>query len=1099
MDKHSVRVLGVLACLVGSAAVQAQQSLGDLTGAWQLFLDDVAISTRSNVNRTYHAFEKYAGNPVLTPTKAWEDSIVYIYGTVLPAETGGGYRMWYHTMRPEDTANDGSNILYATSPDGITWTKPNLFINTWHGSNANNMVFDRPTISGLTSVMHTPFDTDPNRAYHLFNYESPGYFSAWSADGVHTTDVPGNPVITGVGDVGMASYDPHTQQYIAYVKINTTVNGLQRRSVARCTSSDTITWSAPQLVLEPDTYDDRWVPAGTVQRAHFYGLCAFAYESMYVGILWIFRATDVDGYYIGPVYAEIVSSRDGINWMREEGTRPAALALGSAGAWDDGQLYTAIAPVHKDGKLAIYYGACDNVHGYATKQLNCNIGLATLRKDGFASLDAGTTTGTVTTQNLTGAEGQLHVNYQNNGGWLKVEVLDASNNVLPGYAQADCIPLQGDSIDQIVGWNDHADLPVGVSPIRLRFVLQNASLYSYKTAPPIVDPPFIVQQPADRSVVSGATTSFSVQATGATPLAYQWRRNGADLVEGGHYTGTAAPTLLVSNATATQAGQYTCVVENAYGTATSDPATLSLAVVQFFGLGAGTTVSGVTASGAAVCGTSNNHAFIWTSAGGLKDLGAPAGATTSSATGVGSYNGSVVVSVNSNAASAKARRWEGNTDGIGAFTSLPLLNGTLEWTTYGLGTNGTSDLWICGSSTSGGDGGGRRAARYSRAANATSSYALPVNGHDNSDFIAVADNGYCGGQYQYKGTAPGGGARNAMIYLNAGSCAPLNTLLGALSTTNEAIVKAMSRDGLVPGGWSYYSGGGAYQKPCLWINSTPTAIPFLAGGDADNFGDVLALNGDGSLAGGYSYHKGTPDGPREAFIWDAAAGTRSYQTVLTGAYGLNLTGWNLQEIRGMSADGTTIIGNGLHDGILEGWVVTYVPVAPDETPIITAHPQPQTLCPGGTATFAVEATGDGPLTYQWQLNDTDVTDGAHYAGATTSALSVLDVDASVAGSYRCVVSNDAGSTNSNTAALALKLTGPFDLDHDCDIDLADFTLLTVCITGPAYSGPPPAGCTQAQFDRVDVDHDGDVDQIDFGVFQRCYSGPDAPLDAACAD
>ncbi len=274
---------------------------------WQLLVDDYLVQEKVNVVRTYHAFEKHARNPVLTPTKAVGGQHRFILRDGAADGRGDGYRMWYHTMRPEDTDDDGSNILYATSADGLTWDKPNLYISSWHGSNANNMVFDRPTVSGLTSVMHTPFDPDPNRQYRLFNYEPGAYYGAWSPDGVHTTDLPNNPIITGVGDVGMASWDPHTQQYLAYVKVNTYVNGLKRRSVALCRSSDFETWTAPELVLEPDTVDDRWVPAGTIQCTHLYGLCTFA-TSRCIWAPWIFRPGPTWDTRWGPVYAEIVSS-----------------------------------------------------------------------------------------------------------------------------------------------------------------------------------------------------------------------------------------------------------------------------------------------------------------------------------------------------------------------------------------------------------------------------------------------------------------------------------------------------------------------------------------------------------------------------------------------------------------------------------------------------------------------------------------------------------------------------------------------------------------------------------------------------------------------
>ncbi len=467
--------MAVMFAMTGGTA-SAQQSLGDLSGPWQLFVDDYLVATKSGLTRTYHPFQKHAGNPVLIADQPWEGTIVYIYGTVLPNEARNGWRMWYHTARVG--SDEGSNILYATSTDGIHWTKPLLGLRSWNGSTANNMFFQRPYADGITSVIHTPWDADPARRYRLMNYEPPGYFGAWSPDGIHVTDVPNNPVFTQAGDVGQFLWDPRTRQYLGYVKVNVDVRGLRRRAVARIATDDIQTWPSPQLVLAPDDFDDRWV-ADAVQRTHFYGLSAFAYESMYIGLLWIFRATDAEGYYIGPVYTEIVTSRDGIHWLREQGNRPPMLPLGPAGTWEDGQLYTATHPVLENGTLKIYYGACDDVHGTALKKLRCGIGLATLRKDGFASLDAGAAPGQVTTRRLVGAAGPLHVNYSAVGGWLRVEVLDGNGDVVPGYALADCTPLQGDSLDQVVTWGPETELPSGPAALRLRFHLQNASVYSF--------------------------------------------------------------------------------------------------------------------------------------------------------------------------------------------------------------------------------------------------------------------------------------------------------------------------------------------------------------------------------------------------------------------------------------------------------------------------------------------------------------------------------------------------------------------------------------------------------------------------------------------
>jgi hypothetical protein len=86
---------------------------------------------------------------------------------------------------------------------------------------------------------------------------------------------------------------------------------------------------------------------------------------------------------------------------------------------------------------------------------------------------------------------------------------------------------------------------------------------------------------------------------------------------------------------------------------------------------------------------------------------------------------------------------------------------------------------------------------------------------------------------------------------------------------------------------------------------------------------------------------------------------------------------------------------------------------------ITAQPSAQTLCAGYDAMFAVAATGDGALTYQWQKNTVNLSDGGHYSGCTTATLWVAAADTNDEANYRCVVTGVCGSANSNEAALSL--------------------------------------------------------------------------------
>jgi len=140
--------------------------------------------------------------------------------------------------------------------------------------------------------------------------------------------------------------------------------------------------------------------------------------------------------------------------------------------------------------MRIYYGGFDGYHDYLP--FHSAIGMATLRKDGFASLDGGDNPGEVTTKLLKGLHGKLHVNCEAGAGLLQVQVLDASGNVVPGYRRVDCNEPRGDGVDQIVTWAEHNELPGGEAPLRLRFFLKNVSLYSFKADAPIE----VLEEPA---------------------------------------------------------------------------------------------------------------------------------------------------------------------------------------------------------------------------------------------------------------------------------------------------------------------------------------------------------------------------------------------------------------------------------------------------------------------------------------------------------------------------------------------------------------------------------------------------------------------------
>lgn len=198
-------------------------------------------------------------------------------------------------------------------------------------------------------------------------------------------------------------------------------------------------------------------------------------------------------------------------------------------------------------------------------------------------------------------------------------------------------------------------------------------------------------------------------------------------------------------------------------------------------------------------------------------------------------------------------------------------------------------------------------------------------------------------------------------------------------------------------------------------------------------------------------------------------------------------------------------------------------------PIITQQPTGQTLCEGGTATFAVAAAGAGTLTYQWQKAGVDLVDGGRFFGATTTTLTVTSVIPGDNGDYSCIVTDANDSTSSGDAALVVKpativtqqpanATGTpamFTIAATADGTLAyqwqrnganltegiHYTgtttpTLTVayCACGATntYRCVVMGGCTVAVSEAAtltcqpgDFDSDADVDQEDFGLMQVC--------------
>jgi uncharacterized repeat protein (TIGR03803 family) len=88
--------------------------------------------------------------------------------------------------------------------------------------------------------------------------------------------------------------------------------------------------------------------------------------------------------------------------------------------------------------------------------------------------------------------------------------------------------------------------------------------------------PSIVTQPDSVISLNGATATFTVEADGVLPLRYQWRKDSVNLINGGNISGATSAILTLSHVSQADAGAYSVVITNNFGSAVSSNAILTV-------------------------------------------------------------------------------------------------------------------------------------------------------------------------------------------------------------------------------------------------------------------------------------------------------------------------------------------------------------------------------------------------------------------------------------------------------------------------------------------------------------------------------------------
>jgi alpha-tubulin suppressor-like RCC1 family protein len=85
----------------------------------------------------------------------------------------------------------------------------------------------------------------------------------------------------------------------------------------------------------------------------------------------------------------------------------------------------------------------------------------------------------------------------------------------------------------------------------------------------VLFPPNIVIQPANPAAPIGSNITLTATGTGADPMSYQWSKDGTNLTDGGNISGATTSALALANLQFGDAGTYSVVVTNIYGSVTN--------------------------------------------------------------------------------------------------------------------------------------------------------------------------------------------------------------------------------------------------------------------------------------------------------------------------------------------------------------------------------------------------------------------------------------------------------------------------------------------------------------------------------------------------
>ncbi|MCB1064831.1 MAG: hypothetical protein KDN20_18165 [Verrucomicrobiae bacterium] len=504
---------------LGSAAIPAfseeAQKIGDRR---ELFVEDSLIESISG-NASLRLHHPTPREIVIEHDEPWEGTGCGYHSIF---RDGDLYRMYYKAWHLEvsqgkvDTSRHPLSCCYAESKDGIHWTKPKLGLHEFEGSTDNNIVIasgdygDLKADAGHPAVFKDENPNAPAEAKYKAIIRSSGkrgLLVFQSPDGIHWQPLSQTPILGGLGafdSQNLAFWDPILGKYRAYWRAFSEGTITEKdwkpggfRIIRTATSDDLVEWNPHSDLLYDDSPAEH-LYTNQVKPYHRAPHLLIGFPTRYVErgasdqmadlpdpVERELRASSTPRYGYAITEGLLMASRDGVHFKRwnEAFLRP---GIERPGTWHYGQQYIGWHAVETASDLP---GAPNELSLYATESYWHGKGSAlrrfTLRLDGFVSAHGDWKGGELITKPIVLEGKQLSLNFSTSAaGSVRVEIQNPDDTAIPGFSLDDCPDHFGDSVDKTVRWKSGAGISsISGKPVKLRFVLKDADLYSYQAQP----------------------------------------------------------------------------------------------------------------------------------------------------------------------------------------------------------------------------------------------------------------------------------------------------------------------------------------------------------------------------------------------------------------------------------------------------------------------------------------------------------------------------------------------------------------------------------------------------------------------------------------